>query len=61
MCLLNGLTHLKIYVTKKGGQGNDIQLFICNRTHVQGLSLLPLMWNLLNSGEKIPMQKVIFY
>jgi hypothetical protein len=29
--------------------------------HVLGLNLLPLMWNLLNSGEKIPIQKVIFY
>lgn len=61
MCLLNGLTHLKIYVQRKGGQPNDIQLFICNRTHVLGLNLLPLMWNLLNSGEKIPVQKEIFY
>lgn len=60
MCLLNGLTHLKIYVQRKGGQPNDIQLFICNRTHVLGLNLLPLMWNLLNSGEKIPIQKAIF-
>lgn len=46
--------------TEERGQPNDIQLFICNRTHVLGLNLLPLMWNLLNSGEKIPIQKVIF-
>lgn len=52
---------LKIYVQRKGGQPNDSQLFICNRTHVLGLNLLPLMWNLLNSGEKMPIQKVIFY
>lgn len=38
--------------TKVGGQPNDIQLFICNRTHVIGLNLLQLMWNLLNSREK---------
>lgn len=49
-----------MYVQSKGGQPNDIQLFICNRTHVLGLNLLLLMWNLLNSGEKIPIQKVIF-
>lgn len=46
--------------TQDGGQSNDSQLLIYNRTHVRDCNLLSLMWNLLNSKKKIPIQQTIF-
>lgn len=40
------------------GQSNDSELFIYNRTRVQGGNL-SLICNLLNSKEKIPIQKIV--
>lgn len=51
MCLLNGLTHLKIYGQRTGGQPNEIQLFICNRT-CSGPQLITTNVEFIKFGRK---------